>query len=453
MRKSWHLSRRTFLRSTGVALGLPILEAMLPDFKTECIAQGRERPRRLACIYVPNGVNNAAWIPRTTDANFTLGPTHEPLRDLRNDYSIVSGIGHPGVEPGHAGGDTFLTGAVLNATAGYDYKNSISLDQVAAGHFAPLTRFPSLELSREGGTGSARATHTMSFSREGVPLSTENRPRSVFERLFLEGSASSRAAARQRIQDDQSILDILQDDVRSLNRRLGPTDRMKVDEYLSSVRAVEKQVRRTEEWMNVPRPSVDATNLRLEVNPGSPDDLRDYLRTMFDLIFLAFQMDTTRVCTFQMHREVTNQQFNAFLGFPDRYHGLSHHGGDREALDKLARIDRFHIEQLAYFLAKLKAAREGDGSLLDRTLVLYGSGMNNGDTGGHYATNIPILFAGGHGLGVRQGQHLAYRQSRDDRLRPAAPPLANLFRTMLRHLGIRVASFAGSTGEIAEFSA
>ena len=324
------------------------------------------------------------------------------------------------MEPGHAGGDTFLTGAVLNATSGYDYKNSISLDQVAAGHFAPFTRFPSLELSRDGGTGSARATHTMSFSREGVPLSTENRPRLVFERLFLEGSASSRAAARRRIQDDQSILDIIQDDVQSLNRRLGPTDRRKVDEYLSSVRAVEKQVRRAEEWMNVPRPNVDATTMRLEVNPGSPDDLRDYLRTMFDLIFLAFQTDTTRVCTFQMHREVTNQQFNALLGFPDRYHGLSHHGGDREALDKLARIDRFHIEQLAYFLAKLKAAREGDGSLLDRTLILYGSGMNNGDTGGHYATNIPILFAGGHGLGVRQGQHLAYRQSRDDR---SVPPL------------------------------
>ena len=454
MRKSWHLSRRTFLRATGVGLGLPLLDAMTFGGGPAIAAQEKAAPRRMACFYVPNGVSNASWIPQTAGANYQLAPSHEPLQELKDDFSVISGIGHPGVEAGHAGGDTFLTGAVLNATPGYDYRNTVSVDQIAAEHLGRFTRFPSLELSREGGTGSARGTFTMSFSREGVPLAAENNPRLVFERLFLAGSAASREQARQRIADDRSILDVIQENARSLNHRLGRRDQQKLDEYLTSVRAVEKQVQRSEAWMDVPKPNVDESQINFQPNPQSMDDLQDYLRTIFDLIFLAFQTDTTRICTFQIHREVTNHVFSAFLGFNDRYHGLSHHGGNSDALEKLAKIDRFHVAQLAYFMKRLKTAEEAGGSMLDQTLIVYGSGMNNGDTGGHYATNIPILFAGGRGLGVRQGQHLAFKQPKHETYQdqPVAPPLANLFYTMLRHLDVPVDSFANSTGQLAELS-
>ena len=455
MHKSWHLSRRTFLQTSGVTIGLPLLEAMTPQGKRARAAETKSAPRRLACFYVPNGVNNSTWIPKTTGFDYELAPAHEPLKELKNDFSIISGIGHPDIEVGHRAGDTFLTGAVLNATPGYEYKNSISFDQLAAEHFSPFTRFPSLELSRAGGTGPTRHTHTMSFSRDGVPLAAENNPRLVFERLFVETNASSRDAAKQRFADDQSILDIIRDDTRSLNRRLGKRDQQKLDEYLTSVRAVEQQVKRSQAWMDVPKAQVGAKDFNFEVNPRSHTDLRDYLRTMFDLTFLAFQTDTTRVSTFQIHPETSGQDFNAFLGFGGNYHGFSHHGGAKENLEKLFKIDRFHIEQFAHFMQRLKAAQEADGSMLDRTLIVYGSAMNNGDTGGHYATNIPLLFAGGRGLGTKQGQHLAYKQKENKRHddRPENPPLANLFVTILQHLGVPAESFASSTGAISEFSA
>jgi hypothetical protein len=206
--------------------------------------------------------------------------------------------------------------------------------------------------------------------------------------------------------------------------------------------------------MNVPKSKADGSKLNFEVNPRSHDDLRDYLRTMFDLILLAFKTDTTRVCTFQMHPETSGHVYRAFLGFTDSHHGLSHHGGDAEILNKLAMIDRFHVEQFAYFLKQLKSAEEADGSMLDRTMIVYGSAMNNGDTGGHYATNVPILFAGGRALGIKQGQHLAYRQPEHDtyKVRPASPPLADLFCTMLQHLDVPVDSFANSTGRIRELT-
>ncbi len=222
MKKSWHLSRRTFLRATGVTLGLPILEAMTPLGKLAAAENGKQTPKRMACFYVPNGVNDQTWIPKTDGPNYELAPTHEPLREFKTEFSILTGMGHPGIEGGHPAGDTFLTGAVLNATPGFEYKNSISVDQAAAEHFSKFTRFPSLELSRAGGTGSLRATHTLSFSRDGVPLAAENHPRLVFERLFLDDNPESRKKFQQRLNDDRSILDILQDDTRLAQQPLGP---------------------------------------------------------------------------------------------------------------------------------------------------------------------------------------------------------------------------------------
>ncbi len=455
MKKSWHLSRRTFLQAAGVTIGLPLLEGMTPVGKLARAAEAKAAPRRMACFYIPNGVNNSKWIPKTTGSNYELAPTHEPLRELKDDFSIISGIGHPGVEPSHPGGDVFLTGAVLNATPGVDYRNTISVDQAAAEHLSQFTRFPSLELSRAGGTGSLRATHTMSFSREGVPLAAENNPRLVFERLFVDDNGSSRAFVKQRHADDRSILDMIQDSTRSLTRRLGTRDKQKLDEYLTAVRAVEKQVQRSKDWMDIPKPKVEGKGLKFDVNARSHDDLQDFMGTMFDLIFLAFQTDTTRVCTFQIHPETTGQDFNAFLGFSGNYHGFSHHGGDPATLDKLAKIDRFHIEQFAAFMKKLKAAEENEGSMLDHTMLVYGGAVNNGYTGGHYTTNIPVLFAGGRGLGLKQGQHLAYKQPHHQtyKNKPASPPLTNLFNTMLQHLQVPAKPFANSTGTIDKFSA
>lgn len=450
-KKSWQVSRRTFLRGTGVALTLPLLEGMLS--RTVSAAE-KELPRRLVCFYVPNGVCNAEWIPAAAGPKSPLSPSLQVLKDFKDDFTVISGICHPHVEPGHAGGDTFLTGVNLSATPGCDYKNAISVDQVAAEHFSKSTRFPSLVLSRRGGTGAARATFTMSYSREGLPLAAENNPRLVFERLFQDTNPNARAAMKQRYAEERSILDMVQDSTRALNRRLGRTDQQKLDEYLTAVRAVEGQVRRSESWIDVPRPKVEAGDLNLDVSHTSGEDLQQYLRTMFDLIFLAFRSDTTRVATFQIAPEVANHPFTPFLGFPDAYHGLSHHGGDPDALSKLAKIDRFHLEQLAAFLGKLKAAEESDGSMLDRTLIVYGSAMNNGERGGHYGTNIPVLLAGGRKLGVRQGQHLAYKQPDHKTYKdnPAAPPLSNLFRTVLDRLQVPVKEFADSTGDISELS-
>lgn len=445
------LTRRTFLRGAGVALGLPLLEAMMP----RSLRAGEAEPvRRMACFYVPNGVCNAEWIPAEAGSQYPLSPTLRVLEEFKEELTVISGICHSRVEGDHSGGDSFLTAAHIGSTPGYDYKNSISMDQVAAEHLGRSTRFPSLVLSREGGTGSARNTTTMSFSRSGVPLAAENNPRLVFERLFQDDSPQALAAMRKRLAEERSILDLVQESSRSLHRRLGRSDRQKLDEYLESVRSLEAQVERSERWLNVPRKSVDGKNLNLDVSPRSNDDLKQYLQTMFDLIFLAFQTDTTRVCTYQLALEVANNPFTKFLGFTETHHGLSHHGGDPDLLKKLAEVDRFYLARFAEFLGKLKGAGEADGTMLDHTLMLYGSGMNNGERGGHYSTNLPILFAGGRKLSFKQGQHLAYRQSEHKgyKDRPAAPPLSNLFQMMLQRLGVPVKSFADSTGLIPELA-
>jgi hypothetical protein len=451
-KKTWHLTRRSFLRGAGVALGLPLLEAMIPE---RLQAAEKEIPRRLACFYVPNGVCNAEWIPETAGRDYQLSPSLRRLEEFKEDFTVISGICHPNIEVGqHACGDTFLTARHLGSTPGYDYKNSISVDQVAAMQLGKSTRFPSLVLSRQGGTGEARHSATMSFSREGGPLAAENNPRLVFERLFEDNSPNARSATQKRLAEERSILDMVQDNSRALQRRLGRTDRQKLDEYLTSVREVEGQIRRSEAWLDVPKPKVDSGKLDLKVNPRAADELKQYLSTMFDLIFLAFQTDTTRVCTFQLDQEVANHPFTKFLGFTDTYHGLSHHGGDPEMLKKLAQVDRFYLDQLAAFLRRLKAAREGTGTLLDRTLILYGSGMNNGKRGDHFGTNLPMLFAGGRELGLKQGRHLAYKQPEHDtyKTHASAPPLSNLFCTMLDHLKVPVKAFADSTGRITELS-
>ncbi len=446
------LSRRTFLKGLGVSIALPALDAMQPALARQAAPLGQPR---MVMLYVPNGVNIMKWTPPSAatsiasatdssrDAPLVLSPTLEALAGHRDDITLLTGLGHPAAKGGHSGADTWLTAADLQGTPGYDYRNSISVDQWAAETLGRETRIPSLQISSMGGTGKPGHSQTLSFNRDGVPLPAEHRPRAVFNRLFLEPSQSSRTAQRLRYQEDRSILDLVRGEARSLERSLGARDRQKLDEYLTSVREVEQRALGLENWLDKPKSKVDPGRLALDAEPDVRGDRHTYFRTMLDLVVLALQTDTTRICTFQMGREAAGGYYDE-LGLKPNHHELSHHGGDPDMLDGLFRIDRFLLAQLGYFLDRLQGADEQDASLLARTVILYGSGMNSGAGGGHSPKNLPLLVAGGRQLGLNLGRHLAFQ---DD-----STPLANAFVAMLQGMGLPVDRFADSTGSLAGLS-
>ncbi len=437
MARSWQLSRRTFLRGVGVSLALPLLDAMQP--LARAAAATRVPPTRMAFLYVPNGVNVFSWMPKDTGRNYTLSRSLEVLAPHQDDFTVVSGLGHPSQSGGHPGGDIWLTAADLDGTPGYDYRNSISADQVAANVIGPQTRFPSLEISSDGGTGAPGHTHTLAFSRSGVPLPAENRPQALFARLFVQDNDLSRTAMKRRFAEERSILDEVFDQAQSIHRRVGREDQQKLDQYLTSVREVERRVERASDWIDRPKPQVDTRALDLEARPLDRDDRSSFMRVMYDLMYLAFQTDSTRICTFQTGREAAGGAFDE-LGITSGHHELSHHGGDKDMLAALEKIDRFHLSQFGYFLQRLKETPEGDGTMLDRTMLLYGGGMNSGEGGGHSPRNLPLLFAGGHKLGFQLGQHLA--------VETGSTPLSNLLLTMLQKMGLPQEKFADSTGTL-----
>ena len=435
MKCSWALSRRTFLRGAGAAIGLPFLDAM--SSRVFAAEQESEKPVRIACVYVPNGVNIKKWIPTTEGTTYALSPALETLREFRDDFTVLSQLSHPKSKGGHFGGDTFLTAADLAGTPGYDYKNSISVDQLAAEKTGLVTRFPSLELSATGGTGNPGHSQTLSFSRQGIPLPAERRPRAVFERLFAADSGISRMKRRQQIDENKSILDTVLSEAASLNKKLGELDRQKLDEYLTSVREIESRVARSEQWLDIPKPRIDSSKMRLDADPNDHVGSHVYYQLMFDLMYLAFQTDTTRVATFQLSREAHGGWLSE-LNLGANHHDLSHHGGDPDMLEGLFKIDKFYLQQLAHFIGRLKSHSEGDTTLLDRTMIVYGSGMNNGEGGGHSARNLPVLFAGGRDLGFQLGRHLRFQDG---------VPMSNLFTLMLDRMGIRK-QFQDSTGPL-----
>lgn len=435
------LSRRTLLRGTGVGIALPLLEAMIGKSSAQAQSQTAQPPRMICC-YIPNGVNIKKWTPKGQGRDWELSPSLQPLAPLKEQVTCLTGLGHPRSFGGHEGADVFLTGADLNGTPGKDYANSISVDQAAASVHGLQTRIPSLELSFNSGTGSAGHSITLSFDRNGTPLPAENRPQAVFDRLFVADSASSRDAQQQRLAEDRSILDSVLDDSRALNRRLGKADRAKLDQYLNSVREVERRIQRREDWLDKPKPKVSADGLKLDAS-ARPRGYQDYLRTIYDLIALALETDTTRIATFQMGKESNGGSF-AELGIQGDQHFYSHHGGDEDMLNTLARIDHFLVEQWAYLLNRLQSTEAGDGTLLDRTMVLFGSGMNNGETGAHSPKNLPLLLAGGSKLGMKQGQHLKFESD--------STPFSNLFLTMLNNMGVEADAFSDSSGTLTGLS-
>lgn len=436
------LSRRQALRGLGVSLTLPLLDAMLPRVEAapsqfEPVPQSLGRQPRLICCYIPNGVNILEWVPTTAGAGYELSPTLKTLADCRADFTVVSGLGHPASPGGHSGADTWLTGADLKSTPGSDYTNSVSADQVVAEKQGKQTRFPSLQLSDNSGTGSAGHSHTLSFDRAGTPLPAENSPRRLFERLFVPDTAADRAATLRRYAERRSILDDVLGEARALGRRLGKADQGKLQEYLGSVRETEQRVERLVNWVDVPKPEVDSRRLQLASQPGNAHDRPMWLDVMLELSYLAFVTDTTRVIAFEWSREA-----GGYGGGGENHHELSHHGGDPEMLRKLAAIDRFHLERLGRFLKFLRETKDGEGTMLDHTVVLFGSGMNSGKGGEHSPKNLPTLVAGGQRLGLRHGQHLAFPAD------GAPPPLANLLLTLLRSVGVDAERFGDSTGTL-----
>ncbi len=435
------LSRRHLLRGIGAALSLPLLDAMLPSaFAAPSKFKAWEKsmvqhPRMIFC-YVPNGVNILQWVPTDEGRQYTLSPTLETLSNHREEFTVISGLGHPHSEGGHSGADTWLTGANLKAVPGADYTNTISADQQIAEVIGKATRIPSLQLSDQSGTGSAGHSHTLSFDRGGTPLPAESSPRQLFERLFVPEAAADRAATLKRYAEKKSILDSVQSEAKSLQRKLGQTDQRKLDEYLGAVRETEQRVERLEAWIDVPKPDVVATDLQLASLPSNAHDRPMWLDVMLELSYLAFITDTTRVITFEWSREA-----GGFGGGGENHHELSHHGGDQGMLDKLAQIDKFHLSRLSRFMDLLKSTQEGSGQMLERTAIMYGSGMNSGAGGEHSPKNLPLLVAGGKQLGLRHGQHLKFDPDHH-------PPLSNVLLSMIQAMGVESDRFQDATGTL-----
>lgn len=455
----WLLNRRHFLRGIGTTVALPLLDAMIPMRASAATAT---KPRRSVFVYIPNGVNGMTWQCKQAGRDYELSESLKPLTKHKGDFTVFSGLHHPnGLGQAHVCADTWLTGAKIDAQSGRKYENSVSVDQMMAETVGQNTRFSSLELSISSGTGQPFNSSTLAFSRDGVPLPAEDNPKLVFNRLFGEEPGGI-AAQRARLTKRRSVLDSVLDEAKTLRRDLGTDDRVKLDEYLHAVRDVEKRAERLDSWLDIPKPVVDqklAAPFQRDVPKAQAGD---YWRTMFDLIVLALRTDMTRVVTY-MNGSEGNGLAIPEIGITQARHNLSHHNGDPVVLERLAKSDAFIMQQFAHFLDELGTIKDGDEPLLDRTMVLFGSGMSYGHS--HCNSNLPILLAGGKGLGLKHGQHLDYNRPhlkedytlsydewrslcgkpKDDKAR-----LSNVFVTMLQKMELNAEQFVDSLGPVSE---
>lgn len=420
MRKSGRFSRRMFLRGAGVTLTLPLLEAMTPS---RAYAAASELPRRMICINTTLGLHTPNLFPVQTGRDYELTPYLEPIQEFRDHLTVFSGLSHPEVDGGHPTELCYLTSAPHPRAD--NFKNTISLDQFAVEQLVPYTRFDSLVLA---------SSHSgMSINRGGVPIPAEQRPSSVFKQMFVAGTPAEVKAQVQRLKQGQSIMDTLLGEAKSFQKGLGQQDQQKLDEYFTSVRLVEQRMITAQDWARRPKPVVDAQ---------PPQDINNTVevvgrvRLMIDLMKLALQTDSTRYITFALNG------FNAvpvIQGVSQDWHNLSHHGQDPAKLAELRVIELQVMELFGELLEKLKNTPEEGGTLLDRTIVLFGSNLGNASS--HDNKNMPIIVAGG---GFRHGQHLAFDPQKN-------PPLCNLFVQFLQRLGADVDSFGSSNGTIPGF--
>ncbi|MEM7476489.1 MAG: DUF1552 domain-containing protein [Planctomycetota bacterium] len=433
------IKRRTVLRGLGTAISLPLLESMIPR---SVAASAPEAPLRVAFLYVPNGMHMPDWTPQKIGANYDVPATLKPIEHLKSEINVLTNLTLDGARAhGDGGGDharsaaAFLTGAHPKKTNGADILNGISVDQVIAQQVGDETRFASLELGLEGSSqsGSCDSGYSCAYSsnlawrNSTSPLAKEMDPTAVFDRLFASGDKKEDAQAKgARKHRRKSVLDFALQDAQSLHRDLGAADRRKLDEYLYALRDIEKRLVMSEK--------LDVGNY--ERPAGVPKDIGDHARVMLDMMTLSLQTDSTRVASFMFANEGSNRS-HPDLGAPESHHQLSHHGKSAEKQAKIAKINKYYVEHLAYFLDSLSAIQEGESSLLDNCLVLYGSGISDGDRHNH--DDLPILMAGKGGGRVRPGRHIEYKRQ---------TPLCNLYLWMMNQFGVRADSFGDSDGTV-----
>ena len=456
------VTRRRFLRGTGVALALPWMETFAGEGrKTSAV------PKRFVSIYHPDGVGvplredpawkDWSWFPHGGEKDFQLTKVLDVLEPLRSDITIYSGLSHPAVRRvrGHSNADQYLTGA---DTKGHgQYKNSISLDQLYAEHVGAATRHASLVMSTNGGVGGPRGAQTQSFNREGRPIPAMSKPKEIFDMLFV---ADGKEAAA-RLARSQSALDLLMEDTRSLGRKLSKGDKETLQQYLDSVRDTEVKLAKARRWLDKPLPEVESSQLHLE---AGPKEARQYFQTMYDLIYLAFLSDSTRVATFQLGRENgggPHDLLSKAVGLGGA-HGLTHSVKKENGWQNLGTYNRYQMKEFGRFVNKLKNTQEpiGNGTMLDNTLAMHGSASSSF----HLSRNYPIVSAGGRNLGFDNGRYLQYVKLLGDGSLPGAGvvsdsgwrsnateedrPLAQLFVTILQRFGVETDTFAGCTGTL-----
>lgn len=433
------MQRRTFLKGVGTALALPFFESIARA------SAPAGKPLRMAFVYVPNGVNMPDWTPAREGALGELPAILRPLENVKSELQVISGLAHRKSDPnGDGGGDharasaTFLTGAQARKTAAVDIRVGVSVDQIAARKLANETRFASLELGCDKGqqAGACDSGYNcayqfnLAWKTPTTPSPPEVDPRLVFERLFSNGRPGESEESRaRRAANQKSILDFVSTDARRLRGKLGTTDQRKLDEYLDSVREIEQRIERSEKFE---RPTTAYPK------PASiPHDYAEHIRLMFDLMALAFQTDSTRVSTLMIAHDGSNRSY-PFVGVNDGHHDLSHHGGNEEKKKKIALINRFHVEQFARFVEKLKSTPDGQGTLLDNCMIVYGSGISDGNAHSH--CDLPVILAGGGGGTLKRGRHVRYAKD---------TPMSNLYLSLLERMGVDEPRFGDSAGKLA----
>jgi len=416
------ITRRTFLRASGVSLALPALQCMTGHARG---ADGTRDARRMVAICAPLGIHTPHLFPETAGRDYEVTRYLEPLQPLRDKFSVISGLMHPMVDGGHDAEKSFLTGAAHPGQP--SFRNTISVDQFAAERIGHETRFPSLALSAANGG--------ISYTRSGVQIPAESRPSRVFNELFLEGSEKQKAEQIRRIKDGQSILDLVQSQVQSIQHSASGADHQTLDQYFTSVRELEQRMVAAEAWARRPKPTVD------QKPPTDIEDRANFtgrMQLLFDLMVLALQTDSTRLITLKGAggAEVVNLE-----GVDDGWHNLSHHGKDPAKIEQLAIIEREEFRLFGEFLKTLDSINDGEVTLLDQTAILLGSNLGNASS--HNNSNLPIVVAGGR---LKHGQHLAFEAG-------TAPPLANILVSMLQHLNLEVDQFSSGTGTLTGLSA
>jgi hypothetical protein len=425
--QSKRISRRQLLRGVGVAMALPMLDAMTPVFGKNTIASvsSVQSPKRMIAICNNLGLLPEMFFPKEDGKSYQLSPYLQVLARHRSRFSVFSGVSHPGVDGSHASDVSFLTAAPHPGSGGF--KNSISLDQFIAGEIGDQTRFPSLTL----GVNPKQGQRSLSWTDSGVLIPCQDKASDVYRQLFLQGTEAEVALQLRKLRMGESIMDTIAAQSKSFQRRLGTKDRERMDQYQTAVRDVEKRMVKAREWEKRPKPKTDVP---MPTDPSSPSDYMDKAKLMYQMAHLAFETDSTRSITLLL--DSTNSPTIVVRGenISDGYHNLSHHGKNDQKLTQLQTIDKAHMKLVGEFLDHLQGAEESNSNLLDNTLVMYGS--NLGDANKHTTNNMPILLAGGK---LRHGQHLAFDRANNY-------PLPNLFVTMLQSMGIESDKFASSTG-------